>query len=247
MWTRDALVGYETSTPSGHVEGSREMEPPALLRGAATTLGLSDRTLSTAAAYAASCSNPLVDDAEASHCAAALFLAAKTCEEPRRIRDVLNATHLSRTHELLTDSQAYWARKEQLTLGEQRLLRALGYDTACTDAQVLLLNALRAFGAPRALYELSVAMLNDGAGACACLPARVSVAAAITLGAAALEVPLPAHWQRTLEVDGDPQALAAACHAMLDAYDRPAPRHTSERTELAASTRETTPTVSSAQ
>ena len=93
------------------------MEPPALLRGAATTLGLSDRTLSTAAAYAASCSNPLVDDAEASHCAAALFLAAKTCEEPRRIRDVLNATHLSRTQELLTDSQAYWARKEQLTLG----------------------------------------------------------------------------------------------------------------------------------
>ena len=157
---------------------------------------------------------------------------ARAFELLRRPRDVLNALHLERTHELLTDSHAYWARKEALVQAEQQLLRTLGYDAACEDAQVLLLNALRALDAPTALYELSVAMLNDSARACAGTPARIVAAAAIALGAAALEVTLPEHWQRALEVDGDAPALSAACHAILDAYDPAAGsaprRHTSE-------------------
>ena len=141
------------------------------------------------------------------------------CEEPRRIRDVLNATHLAQTDELLRDSHTYWARKEALILTEQRLLRELGFDTSCDDVQVLLLNALRALGAPHALYELSIALLNDGAHTSTGLPARLRVAAALSLAADALEVTLPTHWQHTLEVAGDKQ-LEAACHAVLDVYDR---------------------------
>ena len=74
--------------------------------------------------------------------------------------------------------------REDVLEREQRLLRALGFDAACADAQVPLLNALRAFDAPRSLYELCVALLNDGSHslACAGVPSRLRVAAAISVG-----------------------------------------------------------------
>jgi hypothetical protein len=188
------------------------------LAAAATVLDLSDRALATAAAYASTAAAE-EDEDEADRCAACLFLAAKMCEEPRRVRDVLNAVHLARAHELLRDSHAYWARKERLVLAEQRLLRALGFDTSCIDPQVLLLNVLRACSCSLALCELSVAVLNDGTHALAALPPRLRVAAALQVGASALGLALPTHWQQLLGVDGEPHALAAACHALLDSYD----------------------------
>ena len=233
------------------------------LRDASATLAVSDRVLSTAASYHAAASSAAAASASVSasasaaasssssethadRLAACLFLATKMCEEPRRVRDVLNATHLALTHKPLSSSHEYWARKEQLALSEQRLLRALGFDAACADAQVPLLNALRAFDAPRSLYELCVALLNDGSHslACAGVPSRLRVAAAISVGAGALDVALPADWKRVLEIDGDERALAAACHALLDAYDRPpGSRLASEATEGGSTTRETTPAV----
>ena len=194
------------------------------LRAAASTLALSDRTLGAASAY--SRSSPAASSSDVA--TASVFLAAKACEEPRRVRDVINAVHLAQEHELLRDSREYWARKERAVLDEQLLLRAMGYHTDRADTQVLLLNVLRALNAPRALYELCIALVNDGGLACAAFPSRVLVAAAMAVGATALDVQLPAHWQRVLEVDGDEQ-VAAACDALLDAYDRPA-RPVSEAT-----------------
>lgn len=185
------------------------------LRSVAATLALSDRTYHYSAAYASA--------SESLDLAACAFLAAKTCEEPRRVRDVLNAIELTNCGDFVRDAQEYWKRKEQLVLGEQHLLRSLGYDTACVDAQILLLNTLHALRASHALYELCIALLNDAAGACATLTVRVTVAAIISIGAASLEVPLPALWLRILEVDGDPHALASACNAILDVYDEAAP------------------------
>ena len=208
------------------------------LRATASTLGLSDRVLSTAAAYAGSPSSAAADDA----LAACILLAAKTCEEPRRVRDVLNSSQIIESGSFVRSSQEYWSRKERLVLAEQQLLRSLGYETASADPQVLLLNALHFFRAPRALYELCVALLNDSAGACAHVPPRITVAAALTLGAAALMLPLPNTWASVLEVDGDTEAIARASHAILDMYDPP--RQRSEGTE--SSTREPTPATASA-
>ena len=194
--------------------------PDEVLRAAASTLGLTDRVLTTAAAYSKACASTGEDaDYDAAAC---VFLSAKMCEEPRRVRDVLNAFELATRGSIVRDAQDYWARKERLVLAEQRLLRALAYETACGDPQVLALNMLRTLGAPRALYEMCVALLNDAGRSCAGMPAHVVAAAALPLGASALELPLPVSWQRTLEVEHDAEAVTAACHALLDAYPSPA-------------------------
>ena len=184
---------------------------PEILHRVATTLGLSDRVLSASAMFMA--------EFALRDLAACIFLAAKTCEEPRRIRDVLNALELAAGRgNFVRSAQEYWTRKERVAFEEQRLLRSISYGTNCCDAQVLLLNVLRAFRASLALSEQCIAMLNDTI-LCTAIPSRLAVAAVITLSAHALDLPMPASWKRVLEVDTDPLALAAACHAVLDAYD----------------------------
>jgi hypothetical protein len=154
--------------------------------------------------------------------AACLFLACKTCEEARRLRDVINALHVVRTGELLRDSREYWSRKERLIAAEQSLLRLLGFDTAFDDHQVLLLNALRRLSAPVALYELCIALLNDSAGAAAASgdgkgsSGRARVAGTIGVGAELLGVRLAKGWCAILEVE--PATLTRACDDLVGVY-----------------------------
>ena len=222
----------------------RAPPPTKWLRDACAVLGLVDRVAAAAAAYfrragpafhdaparsssigssshatmkTSSSSNSLREEAAA----ACLFLAAKVCEEPRRLRDVLNAVHLAAHGDIIRDAHDYWSRKSCLVAKEQLLLRELGYDTSFEDRQVLLLNSLRLLRAPRALYELAVALLNDFCGRSDQRPARIVVTAAIGLGAQLLELPLPTGWSQILEVDLAAPAFVATCHAMLDVYDDP--------------------------
>ena len=106
---------------------------------------------------------------------------------------------------------------------EQRLLRALAFDTNVELPQRLLLNCLRVLRAPRALCELSSALLNDNMAHAARVEAGSSsaaagvlAAAAIELGACMLRVRLPARWWLALSVQEE--AVGAACHRMLDSY-----------------------------
>ena len=194
--------------------------PQRVLLEACLVLGWSDTVLATAAAYrclaARAASEAATGRFEAD--SASLFLASKICEEPRRVRDVMNAVHLASNGVPLADSHCYWQLKEQVLLAEQRLLRALGFNTRTAQPHVLLLNVLRALGAPRALYDLSTALLNDGCGAgvSTAFNSRVLVAAVIGLGAAMLELPLPPGWRDVLEVSD--HAVESACHALLDCY-----------------------------
>ena len=189
------------------------------LQRAATTLVLSDRTLSTSSMYAGDNCVP--------HLAVCTFLAAKTCEEWRRVRDVLNALEVSvGPCDTVHSCTEHWARKERLVLGEQRLLRSIGHATMPPDAQVLLLNILHKFGASSALSEVCIALLNDTSTHSG-IPSLVAVSAAATLGARALDLSMPASWKIVLEVDTNPLALSATCHMMLDAYDPLLPRHNS--------------------
>lgn len=197
-----------------------------VLLEACLVLGWSDTVLATAAAYRCLAARAASEVAESTEAAtgrfeadsACLFLASKICEEPRRVRDVMNAVHLASNGMPLADSHCYWQLKEQVLLAEQRLLRALGFNTRTAQPHVLLLNVLRALGAPRALYDLSAALLNDGCGAgvSTAFNSRVLVAAVIGMGAAMLELPLPPGWRDVLEVND--HAVESACHALLDCY-----------------------------
>ena len=200
------------------------------LRDAASVLSLSDRVLTTAAMFErrriASSSVAVAEPQKAAAVSelqmvarsASLFLAAKSCEEPRRVRDVLNAMVLVERGELLRNPHEYWSLKERLIAAEQSLLRTLNFETVCEDPQVLLLNTLRALRAPRGLYQLAIALLNDSAAAARCddHPTRARVAAAIALGAEMLAVPLRPGWSAELEVELS--SLAAAAHTLLDVY-----------------------------
>ena len=217
---------------------------PTLLRDAAAVLGLVDRVVCAAASFDARA--PHFADATASAAgdggsasggagsssgrssrreeeaaAAQLFLAAKMCEEPRRLRDVLNSVEVASHGDIIRDAYAYWDRKSRMMACEMLLLRELGFDTGFEDAQVLLLNSLRLFRAPKALYELSVALLNDATTQLRePRPSRVLVAAAIGLAAEMLALPLPTRWPGVLEVEA--VALSEASHAILAIYDEPA-------------------------
>lgn len=211
---------------------------PTLLRDAAAVLGLADRVVCAAASFDARAPR-LADAASAvgarSHgnenssssgssssaeeaAAAVLFLAAKMCEEPRRLRDVLNGVEVASHGDIVRDAHAYWDRKSRMVAAEQLLLRELGFDTGFEDAQVLLLNSLRLLRAPKALYELSVALLNDASMRLRePRPSRVIAAAAISLAAEMLALPLPNGWAGVLEVEAS--ALAEASHAILAIYE----------------------------
>ena len=218
-----------------------------LLREAALVLSCSDEVVSSAASFCFRCLSPEGTQtatqpepsvtgvpswwSELSLVAASLFLAAKTCEEPRRIRDVINAVHLAGRGVPLRDSRLYWTLKEDLVLMEQKVLRSLGFDVGCTsDAQVLLLNFLRFLRAPPPLFRLTVAIANDSTASpvCTALPSRVLVAAVVGISAQMLGVGLPGGWRDVLEVQDD-DAFKLACHAVLDVYDDDA--HASGRQE----------------
>ena len=237
-------------------EAASSAESVAIVRDAALVLSLPDVVVLTTMSYMLRASSFAEDDYEpGAHLAACLFLACTSCETPRRIRDVINALHMARTGTLLRDAHDYWRFKDRVLRAEQTVLKlCLGFDTAFSDRQVLLLHALQFLegrggsteGAqkessssssssggggggggggsvqlPRSLRDLSVALLNDCAGNATCElhPSRVLVVASITLAALFLEVNLPVAWSRLLEVEPSDQALAAVCHAMLDAYE----------------------------
>jgi hypothetical protein len=166
-----------------------------------------------------SCPTQSLNECEHSLISACLFLSAKTCEESRRIRDVLNAVHLATHNVPLHDSRRYWELKEELVIMEQRLLRGLGFHTCCIAPHLLFCNCLRVFKAPHAMYELGYGLINDSvlcSDSLALQPERLLVAASIVVGAALIRWPLPAGWIHVLQVDE--RALTSACHAVLDVY-----------------------------
>ena len=105
------------------------MEPRAAylaVREAAATLELAPTTVGTALGYRHRRGESDAARELESVLPACVFLAAKVEEEPRRMRDVLNAFHAARHDgELLRDSREYWRLKEALVLEEQQLLLLL--------------------------------------------------------------------------------------------------------------------------
>ena len=211
------------------------MEPRAAyvaVREAAATLELAPTTVGTALGYRHRRGESDAARELESVLPACVFLAAKVEEEPRRMRDVLNAFHAARHDgELLRDSREYWRLKEALVLEEQQLLRALGFDTLVETPHRLLFSYLHALRATAAVCELSAALCNDadalvGRGAQAVLieasaidslrAPNVLAAASIALAAQLLEAALPDAWTRAVDVDD--AALERACRLLLDVY-----------------------------
>jgi cyclin L len=204
----------------GDIRNNR-LVPPSI-RSAAILLRTSDRVVATAASvwhsfHQHSAGGSEVDENDL--LAACLLLAAKVEEEPRRIRDVINAVLFVMCREKLHDAHRYWGKKERILRLEQDLLRALAFDTFVEQPLLFLLNYLYALRAPHSLCELSVALVNDGvlSAGCARCPARVIASAAIALAASMLVHPLPAQWWVAFDVDWS--ALETAAHAILDVFE----------------------------
>lgn len=224
MNTATAAVAHAVAAHSGTATGLPDF------REAAMILGLSDAVVCSASGLRtdydlALSGSPIpkatvgLQDEEADINNACLFLAAKLCEEPRRMRDIINATHLAVSATLLTDSRQYWRMKEGLLIAEQRLLRSMAYAAKAPQTHVLLLNCLRAIRVNHDLYELSLSIMND----CAICASgsnpqnREYVAAVIFLGATLLGDTLPISLHELLEVNEG--CMASICHAVLDQYE----------------------------
>jgi hypothetical protein len=161
--------------------------------------------------------------------AACLFVASKVCEQPRRARDVVNATYRVVYGRLLRDSRQYWSRKASLLAHEQRLLRALGFDLTIAHPHPLFYHFLHALDAPPPLARLAAALLNDSATSaqCGARPARLIACAAIALADALIHpaetetAKLPDRWWFAMGVSD--LSLAAAVADIARIYRRQSP------------------------
>ena len=79
------------------------------------------------------------EESERLLCTTCLFLSGKAAEEPRRVRDVLNAVHHA-AHggdcRMLTLDETYFQAKADVIDQEQRVLRALAFDPSLPASTV---------------------------------------------------------------------------------------------------------------
>ena len=109
--------------------------------------------------------------------AASLFLAGKADEQPRRVRDVLNAVAPAGGVKDL--DEAYHDAKADLVDAEQAALRELCFDASMETPLALALALAHALTLRPATAQLALCLANDALFSAACRAARpVAVAAA---------------------------------------------------------------------
>ena len=92
-----------------------------------------------------------------------LFLAAKTGEHPRRLRDVINTVRRLRRADdgPMALDREYWSLKEKIVATEQRLLRSLGFDVHVQHPYRFMLNYARSLDVSCSVASRAWAYLND--------------------------------------------------------------------------------------
>ena len=85
-----------------------------------------------------------------------LFLAAKTGEHPRRLRDVINTVRRLRRADdgPMALDREYWSLKEKIVATEQRLLRSLGFDVHVQHPYRFMLNYARSLDVSLSLIHI---------------------------------------------------------------------------------------------
>ena len=92
-----------------------------------------------------------------------LFLAAKTGEHPRRLRDVINTVRRLKYADdgPMALDREYWSLKEKIVETEQQLLRSLGFDVHVQHPYRFMLNYARSLDVSCSVASRAWAYLND--------------------------------------------------------------------------------------
>lgn len=115
--------------------------------------------------------------------AASLFLAGKADEQPRRVRDVLNAV-APRAGAGASLDGAYHDAKADLVDAEQACLRELGFDASAETPLALALALCHALELAPATSQLALCLANDALWAAAGRAARPAALAAAAVDVA---------------------------------------------------------------
>eukprot|EP00741_Cyanophora_paradoxa_P003927 tig00000737_g3820.t1 len=126
---------------------------------------------------------------------ACLYLASKSEEHCRKLRDIINVAYRVRNPDKapLRVGKEYWDMKELLIVTEQMLLRALAFDMSVDLPYKYLLNYLKSLRVPKSFSQLCWALVNDSLGSTLALQYRphVLAAGAIHLASRLAAQPLP--------------------------------------------------------
>ena len=205
-----AATGARPSTASGGdapVPPAPQMDHAALLLVAGARLRYSQETTARAVAFFYELRRAFERDETELLAATCLFLAGKSAETPRRVRDVVNAVHRARRSDAATLplDDAYFRRKAAVVDAEQKALRLLGFDLETPTCHRLALTFAHAARCSTRAARIAAALANDALldETCRGLPAAAVAAAAVDVALAA-----------------DGQAAPSRCAARFGVADR---------------------------
>eukprot|EP00743_Colponemidia_sp_Colp-15_P013084 GILK01015077.1.p1 GENE.GILK01015077.1~~GILK01015077.1.p1 ORF type:complete len:221 (+),score=24.59 GILK01015077.1:32-664(+) len=159
---------------------------------------------------------------------AALFLAGKVCECPRRLRDIINTAHHvvhNNTTVEIPKMEEYWSQRDLVVQYEQLLLRTLAYDVNPEYTYQYLLIYLKMLGGSQEIAQVPWNMLNDSYRTTLCLEHSASAIAVGVLYVSSLFLgvsfscvsPMKKWWEAFSVSDRELIAISERLIAMYDA------------------------------
>eukprot|EP00026_Physarum_polycephalum_P014764 Phypoly_transcript_15316.p1 GENE.Phypoly_transcript_15316~~Phypoly_transcript_15316.p1 ORF type:complete len:302 (+),score=32.13 Phypoly_transcript_15316:109-906(+) len=155
--------------------------------------------------------------------ATCLYLAAKTAETPRKIRDIVNVTYQILNNKTLRISSEYWDLKDVIVKMESVVLRTLAFDLSIAHPHNYLLNYLYSLKVDERLAQLSWNILSDSYYTNICLQHKPNevASAAIFLAAKILQLEIPDGEEKKwwMVFGADFSNIEDICNQIMELYE----------------------------